>query len=60
MKSILVLGGYGATGTLLSRHLLAQTESNIILAGRHVERAQALIDQLGSPRLSAQEGPATW
>lgn len=53
MKSIFILGGYGATGRLLAKHLLAQTDARIVVGGRHVERARALVEQLGSPRLSA-------
>lgn len=39
MSTILILGGYGATGKLLARHLLTQTDANIILAGRSLDKA---------------------
>ena len=41
MTKVLILGGYGYTGRLLSRHLLQQSDAEIILAGRHLEKAQA-------------------
>jgi saccharopine dehydrogenase-like NADP-dependent oxidoreductase len=39
MKTILILGGYGATGKPLARHLLQQTDTRLVLAGRHLEKA---------------------
>ena len=42
MPKILILGGYGYTGRLLSRHLLQESGAEIILAGRHLEKARAL------------------
>lgn len=45
---ILILGGYGFTGTLLARHLLEQTKAGIILAGRHPEKARLLADELNA------------
>jgi saccharopine dehydrogenase-like NADP-dependent oxidoreductase len=52
MSTILILGGYGATGKLLARHLLQQTNANIILAGRNLEKAQALADELSDSRVT--------
>ena len=46
MKTILILGGYGATGKPLARHLLQQTDTRLVLAGRHIEKAHALADVL--------------
>ena len=54
MRTILILGGYGATGRPLTRHLLTQTNYNIIIAGRNVEKARAFVDSLHDPRLSAR------
>lgn len=48
MTRILILGGYGFTGRLLARHLLEQSEAQIILAGRHLQKAQALVEQLNA------------
>jgi saccharopine dehydrogenase (NAD+, L-lysine-forming) len=45
MKTILILGGYGATGKTLARHLLQQTDTRLVLAGRHLEKAHALADK---------------
>jgi saccharopine dehydrogenase (NAD+, L-lysine-forming) len=46
MAKILILGGYGFTGRLLARYLLKQSEAQILLAGRHLEKAQTEADQL--------------
>ena len=48
MAKILILGGYGFTGKRLAHHLLAQTEAEIILGGRHIEKAQSYADQLNA------------
>ncbi len=45
MKTILILGGYGATGKPLARHLLQQTDTRLVIAGRHLEKAHALADK---------------
>ncbi len=45
---ILILGGYGLTGKLLARHLLAQSVSEIIIAGRHLDKARSYADRLNS------------
>lgn len=56
-KTFLILGGYGATGSLIAKCLLEQTDVQLILAGRNPERAEALADvlngQYGSDRVSA-------
>lgn len=52
MITILILGGYGATGKLLARHLLAQTDAKIILAGRNLDKAQTLADELSDSRVT--------
>jgi len=39
MKTILILGGYGATGKSLAHHLLQQTDARLVLAGRHLEKS---------------------
>ncbi len=48
MTRILILGGYGITGRLLARHLLEQSEAQIILAGRSLEKAQSYAEELNS------------
>lgn len=45
---ILILGGYGYTGTLLARHLLEQTAVEVVLAGRNLDRGQRLADELNA------------
>lgn len=59
MNTILVLGGYGATGRSLTRHLLAQTNAQIIVAGRDLEKAVGFVDSLHHPRLSARRVDAS-
>ena len=41
-KTILILGGYGNTGTPLTRLLLQESDTQIVLAGRNLEKAEAL------------------
>lgn len=53
MKKILIVGGYGYTGKLLAKHLLAQTDFEITISGRSLEKAQAFTAKLNSPRLTA-------
>ena len=48
VAKILILGVYGFTGRLLARHLLVQSQAEIILGGRHVEKAQGYADQLNA------------
>lgn len=48
MSKILILGGYGYTGRLLARHLLEQSNVEIILAARSLEKSQAFAGQLNA------------
>ena len=59
MKTIFILGGYGYTGTFLAKHLLSHTDANIIIAGRNLSKAQAFVDDLNDPRVSARQADAT-
>lgn len=59
MTTFLILGGYGATGKLLAKHLLARTEVDLVLAGRHVQKARAYADELKTPRVTARQVDAT-
>ncbi len=59
MATIVILGGYGATGRLLAKYLLTQTDANIVLAGRNPDKAQALADALGNPRVSIRQVDAS-
>ena len=54
MNTILILGGYGATGRLLTKHLLAETDHNIVIAGRSLEKALAFVDSLHDARVTAK------
>jgi len=55
MNTILILGGYGYAGRLLAKHLLARTKYKIIIAGRHLDKAQALVDELHDKRATARQ-----
>ena len=50
MTKILLLGGYGMTGRVLARHILASTNASLVVAGRNFDKAKSLTDELGSPR----------
>ena len=52
MKTVLILGGYGYTGKFLAKHLLAQTNANLVIAGRDLDKAKAFTDELNNPRVS--------
>ncbi len=45
MTRILILGGYGMTGTALVPHLLEQTNVELILAGRSLDKARQQADR---------------
>ncbi len=57
--NILILGGYGYTGKWLAKHLLAQTNHKLILAGRNAEKATAYAKELNSDRISVRRVDAT-
>ncbi len=57
--NILILGGYGSTGRLLVKHLLQQTKHKLIIAGRHLEKAEALAREYASNRLTARQVDAS-
>jgi len=44
--TVLVLGGYGGTGRVFCRYLLKETSVKVIVAGRRLEKAEALADTL--------------
>lgn len=52
MTTFLILGGYGYTGKLLAKHLLAQSNAKIILGGRNLDKANAFADELDDERIS--------
>jgi hypothetical protein len=41
-KKLLILGGYGNTGRLIARLLLQETDVQLLLAGRSIEKAEKL------------------
>lgn len=48
MTKIIILGGAGYTGKSLARHLLEQSKAEIVLAGRRLEKVQAMADKLNA------------
>ena len=44
--TILVLGGYGGTGRIFCRYLLKETDVNVVIAGRNVQKAHDLCECL--------------
>lgn len=46
MSKILILGGTGYTGNLVARLLLEHSDAILTIATRHMEKAQALADEL--------------
>ncbi|HEX6305933.1 MAG TPA: saccharopine dehydrogenase NADP-binding domain-containing protein [Anaerolineales bacterium] len=44
----LILGGYGQTGALIARYLLAESDVEILLAGRNLDKAQTLASRLNA------------
>ena len=47
-KVILILGGYGNTGRPLARLLLQESDVQLVLAGRNLEKAQAYASELNN------------
>lgn len=62
-ETILVLGGYGGTGKVCCQYLLQETDVNVIVAGRRLNKAEAWADTLKkehSPdRISARYADAS-
>ncbi len=47
-KRIVILGGYGNTGSLIARYLLQETNCELVLAGRNRSRAEQLAQVLNA------------
>lgn len=47
-EKVLILGGYGGAGAKISRLLLAETDVDVIIAGRHKIRADELAGRLSA------------
>ncbi|MGD1898981.1 MAG: saccharopine dehydrogenase NADP-binding domain-containing protein [Phormidesmis sp.] len=45
-KTVLIIGGYGNTGTLIARLLLQHSDAQVIIAGRHQDKGQQLAQAL--------------
>jgi saccharopine dehydrogenase-like NADP-dependent oxidoreductase len=52
--NILIMGGYGYTGKLIAKHLLVETKHCVIVAGRNLEKGEALARELASERINAR------
>lgn len=48
MGTVLVVGGYGNAGAAITRLLLAHSDHIVRVGGRHPQRAQALVGELGA------------
>jgi Saccharopine dehydrogenase NADP binding domain len=59
MSTIFILGGYGYSGKLLTKHLLAQTDVEIIISGRNLEKAKSFADELHDSRVTARQVDAS-
>jgi NAD(P)-dependent dehydrogenase (short-subunit alcohol dehydrogenase family) len=46
-RTILVLGGYGTTGSRIAELLLSETDANVVIAGRRLAEAKTLAERLG-------------
>lgn len=47
MKRILIIGGYGNFGSFISRTLAIESNIRVIIAGRSLEKASALANEIG-------------
>ncbi|MGD8856541.1 MAG: saccharopine dehydrogenase NADP-binding domain-containing protein [Chloroflexota bacterium] len=47
-QRLLILGGYGNTGRPLAQLLLQETDASLVLAGRNLDRAQALATEFNA------------
>ena len=52
MTTFLILGGYGYTGKLLTKHLLENSDAKLILGGRNLDKAKTFADELNDQRVS--------
>ncbi|MBN8657013.1 MAG: saccharopine dehydrogenase NADP-binding domain-containing protein [Anaerolineae bacterium] len=59
MATILILGGYGYTGKFLAKHLLTQTDVNIVISGRNIKKANTFAEELHNPRVSTRQVDAS-
>jgi len=59
MSKILILGGYGYTGKFLAKHLLAQTNVEIIISGRNLDKAKSFADELNNSRVTVRQADAS-
>jgi saccharopine dehydrogenase-like NADP-dependent oxidoreductase len=53
--NVLIMGGYGYTGKLIAKHLLVETKHCVIVAGRNLDKAEALASELSSERVNARK-----
>ena len=58
-NTILILGGYGEAGRQIAHYLLKESDVRLILAGRNLDKAQALATKLNTTvsgqRVKAQQ-----
>jgi saccharopine dehydrogenase-like NADP-dependent oxidoreductase len=58
-RSVLVVGGSGAFGSRLVEGLIATTDFDVVIAGRHLERAEAQAAALGGRARATRLDTAT-
>lgn len=59
MPAIVVIGGYGNAGRPIVELLLKHTDRPVVVAGRSLTRAEALVALLADPRVTAAQADAT-
>jgi saccharopine dehydrogenase (NAD+, L-lysine-forming) len=59
MGAVVVVGGYGNAGRPIVELLLRHTDRPIVVAGRNLARAEALVSSLADPRVGAARADAT-
>jgi len=59
MSTILILGGYGYTGKLLAKHLISQSNAEVIISGRNLEKAKSFADELNNSRVTIRQVDAS-
>jgi saccharopine dehydrogenase (NAD+, L-lysine-forming) len=48
MSTVLVVGGYGNAGAAITGLLLAHSDHHVRVGGRHLDRARAVVDEIGA------------
>jgi len=57
-RTVMVLGGYGITGSRIAELLLQETDARVVIAGRRLVEAKRLADRLGRGAAGERVSPA--